>query len=303
MKDERLIEMRVFKAVAELGGFTAAAQALAATQPFVSRTVKRLEARLGISLLRRSTRHISLTSEGEQFLASTNKLLADLDAIEADVSNWRSDVSGQIRLTAPTNFGLDQIVPLLPDFLKTHSGVRINLSLNDKVVDLFDERFDVAVRMGNLQDSTLISRKLAALQRIVVASPKYIEERGRPEHPVDLVNHNCLLWDPPLDHLNRWPFVIDGKKVSIAVDGNFQGISGVASASMCSAHVGIGRMAEHLALPAIRRGELVPLLQEFQAPDELGIYAVFVQERLIHPRIRSFVDYLVESFKNPPWAE
>jgi DNA-binding transcriptional LysR family regulator len=303
VKDDRLIEMRVFKAVAELGGFTAAAHALSATQPFVSRTVKTLEERLGITLLRRSTRHLSLTSEGEHFLASTNKLLAELDVVEADVSNWRSEVSGQIRLTAPTNFGVDQIVPLLPHFLATHPNVRVNLSLSDTVVDLFDGRFDIAVRMGRLQGSMLVSRKLTDLQRVVVASPKYIRERGMPKHPNDLANHNCLRWDAPLDHLNHWPFVIDGKKVSLAVTGNFQCISGVASASMCTASVGIGRMAEHLALPAIRRGELIPLLQEFQAVDELGIFAVFVRERSIHPRIRVFVDYLVDRFKNPPWVD
>ena len=295
--------MRVFKAVAELGSFTAAAHAMSATQPFVSRTIQRLEARLGITLLRRSTRHLDLTAEGESFLASTNKLLADLDAIEADVSSWRSEFSGQIRLTAPTNFGVDQIVPLLPKFMAAHPHVGINLSLNDMVVDLLDGRFDVAIRMGRLQDSKLISRKLTALKRIVVATPKYISERGMTKHPNDLVHHNCLRWDAPLEHLNNWPFVIDGKKVSIAIAGNFQCISGVASASMCAADVGIGRMAEHLALPAIGRGELVPLLQEFQDKDELGIYAVFVQERLMHPRIRAFVDYLVECFRTPPWTE
>lgn len=295
--------MRVFKAVAELGGFTAAAHALSATQPFVSRTVKNLEHRLGVTLLRRSTRHLSLTSEGEHFLAATSKLLSELDGVEADVANWRSEVGGQIRLTAPTNFGVDQIVPLLPRFLAEHPSIRINLSLSDTVVDLVDGRFDIAVRMGALQDSMLVSRKLTGLQRIVVASPGYVREHGTPRHPGDLPSHNCLRWDAPLDHLNHWPFVIDGKPVTVAVTGNFQCISGVASASMCSANVGIGRMAEHLALPAIRRGELVPLLQEFQPADELGIFAVFVRERQTHPRIRAFVDYLVECFRTPPWVD
>lgn len=303
MKDERLIEMRVFKAVAELGGFTAASHALSATQPFVSRTVKNLEERLGITLLRRSTRRLSLTSEGEHFLAATNKLLTELDGVEADVSNWRSEVSGQIRVTAPTNFGVDQIVPLLPRFLAAHPNVRVNLSLSDTVVDLVDGRFDVAVRMGTLQDSMLVSRNLCGLQRIVVASAGYVRMHGRPKHPDDLVHHNCLRWEPPLDHLNHWPFMINGQKVTVAVTGNFQCISGVASASMCMAHVGIGRMAEHLALPSIRRGHLVPLLQEFQATDELGIFAVFLRERQTHPRIRAFVDYLVESFRTPPWLD
>jgi DNA-binding transcriptional LysR family regulator len=295
--------MRVFKAVAELGGFTAAAHALSATQPFVSRTIKNLETRLGITLLRRSTRHLSLTSEGEHFLASINRVLSELDAVEANVSNWRSEISGQIRLTAPTSFGVDQIIPLLPRFLAQHPDIRVNPSLSDTVVDLLDGRFDLAIRMGRLQDSMLVSRKLASLQRIVVASPQYVCERGMPKHPDDLAHHNCLRWDTPLEHLNNWPFIIDGKRVTMSVTGNFQCISGVASVSMCLAHVGIGRMAEHLSLPAIRRGELVPLLQEFRDDEELGIYVVFAKERVMHPRIRVFVDYLVECFKNPPWLD
>lgn len=295
--------MRVFKAVVDLGGFTAAAHALSATQPFVSRAVKNLENRLGVTLLRRSTRSLSLTAEGEHFLAATSKLLAELDVLEADVFNRRSTISGQLRVTAPTNFGVDQIVPLLPAFLARHPSVCVNLSLSDTVVDLVEGRFDVAIRMGQLQDSMLVSRKLTNLQRIVVASPRYVRENGMPRHPDELSRHNCLRWDAPLDHLNRWPFMIDGARVSVEVTGNFQCISGVASASMCIASVGIGRMAEHLALPAIRRGDLVPLLQDFQAIDDLGIYAVFVRERSTHPRIRAFVDYLISSFVTPPWAD
>jgi DNA-binding transcriptional LysR family regulator len=295
--------MRVFKAVAELGGFTAAASALSATQPFVSRTIKSLEQRLGITLLRRSTRHLRLTPEGEDFLASANKILGDLDAMEASLSSGRSELSGEIRLTAPTNFGVDQIAPLLPGFFARHPRIRINLALTDTVVDVLDGGFDIAIRMGRLQDSMLLSRKLAPLQRIVVASPVYVRQHGEPACPGDLASHNCLRWDAPLEHLNHWPFVVDGKKVSIPVSGNFQAGSGVAVAIMCTGHVGISRMAEHLALPLIRRGELVPLLTPYQPVDDAGIYAVFVRERFVHPRIRAFVDYLVESFEVPPWTE
>ncbi|WP_197911723.1 substrate binding domain-containing protein [Kineobactrum salinum] len=177
----------------------------------------------------------------------------------------------------------------------------INLSLSDTIADLFDDRFDLAVRMGHLKDSTLACKKLADLQRIVVASPEYINQHGTPKHPNDLLHHNCLRWDGPLKHLNTWPFTIDGKEVSITVDGNFQCISGIASTYMCLAHLGIGRMAEHLALPAIDRGELVPLLQEFQARDDLGIYLVFMKERVLPPRIRAFVDFVTDHFKNPSW--
>lgn len=295
--------MLVFKAVVELGGFTAAASALSTTQPFVSRVIKRLEQRLGITLLRRSTRQLRLTPEGKDFLASANKILGDLDAMEAGLSSGRADLSGEIRLTAPTNFGVDQVAPLLPGFFARHPRIRINLALTDTVVDLLDGGFDIAIRMGRLQDSMLLRRKLAPLQRIVVASPAYVREHGEPKRPADLAHHNCLRWDAPLERLNDWPFVVDGEKVVVRVTGNFQASSGVAIGIMCTGHVGVSRMAEHLALPLIRRGELVPLLTQYQPVDDAGIYAVFMRERFVHPRIRAFVDYLVECFEKPAWAD
>ena len=302
MKDNRLLEMRVFKAVVDAGGFTAAAHVLGLSQPFVSQTITRLEDRLGVRLLHRSTRGRRLTGEGESFLASCRRILDDIEQAEAEISAARSQASGDLRISAPLAFGLDQVVPRLPDFLAQHPSVVIHLALSDSIANLIEENVDVAIRMGRLVDSTLRSRKLCDLQRVVVAAPRYLEAHGQPGRPQDLNGHNCLLWEGPLDHLNRWPFMEDGNLHTLQVKGNFQSTSGQTLFELCTAGVGIMRLAEHLALPAIRRGSLVSLLDRYRVHDDTAIHAVFLPEREVLPRTRSFVDYLVDVFATPPWT-
>ncbi|MBO9537449.1 LysR family transcriptional regulator [Herbaspirillum sp.] len=302
MKDERLLEMQVFKAVADHGGFTAASHVLGASQPFVSRTLNNLEKRLGVALLRRSTRQVHLTEEGRIFLASCNRIIGDIELAEGQISSTGASASGDLRITAATSFGMDQVVPLLPEFMETYPNVRVRLSLSDNLVDIIGSGVDVAIRMGHLQDSMLLSRKLCHLQRLIVAAPSYIARHGAPKTPDDLRRHNCLQWEAPMDHLNHWPFIVDGQRISVEIRGNFQFTSGMSSVEMVLAGVGMTRMAEHFALPAIRSNKLVPLLTEYQAQDDTAIYAVYAKERHVHPRVRAFVNYLAEKFKEPPWT-
>lgn len=299
MKDNRLIEMRVFKAVVESGSFTAAAHLLGVSQPFVSQTLANLERRLDVQLLHRSTRSQRLTSEGEAFLASCRGIIEEIDLAELQIRS--PEPAGELRVTAPRAFGSDQIVPRMPDFLAAHPKISLRLSLSDSVANLLEENFDVAIRMGRLQDSSLMSRKLADLQRIVVASPGYIERHGQPVTPQGLERHNCLLWEPPMEHLNRWPFVLNGKRQDLLVKGRFRSSDGTALFQMCVAGVGVMRLAEHLALPAIRSQVLVPLLVDYQAKDDTAIHALFLRERRLIPRIRAFVDHLGHVFRTPPW--
>lgn len=301
MKDDRLVEMLVFKAVAETGGFTAAARLLGVSQPFVSQSLNNLEKRLGVRLLHRSTRTQRLTSEGHAYLASCRSVIEAIDRADQKVKS--PEPEGDLRVSAPLAFGMDQIVPRLPAFLEGHPKVRLHFSLSDSLVNLLEENFDVAIRMGRLQDSSLVSRKLCGLQRVVVAAPKYLDKHGRPLAPQQLGEHNCLMWQAPREHLNRWPFLIEGKRHEVAVQGNFRSSDGTTLFQLCGAGVGIMRLAEHLALPAIRSSTLVPLLAEFQAQDDTAIYALYLSERQLVPRIRAFVDYLVAVFRTPPWAE
>lgn len=299
MRDDRLVEMRVFRAVAETGGFTAAANVLGVSQPFVSQTVSNLERRLGVQLLHRSTRKQRLTSEGEVYLASARRIQDEIEQAEDQVRT--SEPAGDLRVSAPLAFGLDQVVPQLPAFLEAHPRVSLHLSVSDLVVNLLEDNFDVAIRMGQLQDSSLMSRRLCALQRIVVASPAYIAKHGQPVTPAGLARHSCLLWQAPMDRLNHWPFLIDGKREAVPVNGSFRSGDGSCLFQMCVAGVGVMRLAEHLALPAIRAGKLVRLLADYEAPDDTAIHAVFLPERKLVPRIRAFVDHLAEVFRQPPW--
>lgn len=299
MKDDRLVEMRVFKAVVDAGGFTAAAHQLDVSQPFVSQNIASLERRLGVTLLHRSTRTYRLTAEGERFLAACNRILDEIAHTEAQIGS--AQAAGDLRITAPLAFGMDQVVPRLPAFLEAHPQIRLHLALSDVLANLIDDGVDVAVRMGRLQDSSLIGRRLCGLQRIVVAAPAYADAHGLPQVPEALMQHNCLLWSGFQEHLNRWPFLVGGERQEVAARGNFRSSNGLTLFQLCTAGVGIMRCAEHLALPAIRRGELVPLLSEYLAPDDTAIHAVFLPERQLVPRIRTFVDYLSECFRQPPW--
>jgi DNA-binding transcriptional LysR family regulator len=300
MKDTRLVEMRVFRAVAEAGGFTAGARVLGVSQSFASQTVADLERRLGVPLLHRSTRARRLTPEGESYLAACRRLLEEIDVAEGELRP--AEPAGALRVTAPRAFGADQIVPRLPDFLARHPRVSLHLSLSDQMANLLEDGFDVAIRMGRLQDPALAHRPLCRLQRIVVAAPAYLARHGTPATPQDLLQHEGLLWEPPMEHLNRWPFVSAGRRHEVAVRGRLHSSDGTALFEWCVAGAGVMRLAEHLALPAIRRGALVPLLQAHQAHDDLAIHAVFLPARQRVPRVRAFVDHLAEAFRDPPWA-
>lgn len=300
MKDNRLLEMQIFRAVVEHDGFTAAAYALESSQPFISKTIAQLEKRLGAKLLHRTTRRHRLTTEGERYLAACREILAALDEAETSFTS-QSEPSGDLRVSAPLAFGTDQILPILPGFLEAHPKVKVHLSLSDTVVNLVDDNVDIAVRMGRLQDSSLKARRLCGLRRIVVAAPSYIERYGVPENPQALKEHNCLEWHGAQEHLNHWPFGPKQASSQHIAVGNFRSSNGLSLAEMCFRGVGVMRMAEHLALPAIRQGHLVRLLSDFEWDDTLAIHAVYLSERHLNARIRVFIDYLAMAYKYPPW--
>ncbi len=303
MKDDRLVEMRVFKALAETGSFTAAALRLDVSQPYVSRVLAALEVRLGCQLLHRSTRRQRLTREGERFLALAIRVLSTLEQAEAQIKS--DDPSGELNVSAPLAFGLDQVVPCLTPFMQDHPKLAVRLSLSDAVVNLIDSNIDVAIRMGRIQDESLVSRKLCELHRIVVAAPAYLERHGMPVTPVGLEDgqHRCLLWDGMHKHLNRWPFIIDGRLVHIVARGGFHSDNGSSLYQLCLAGMGIMRLAEHLALPAIRRGDLVPVLCDYTVRDDTAIHAVYLHGNRSVPRVRAFVDHCVAFFSTPAWEQ
>ncbi|WP_349367765.1 LysR family transcriptional regulator [Salinarimonas sp.] len=301
MRDDRLVEMRVFQALVATGGFGAAANALGVSQPFVSQTIQRLEARLGTKLLHRTTRGHRLTEEGERYLDAARRVIDAVEAAEADWQRSEAQVEGLLRVSAPIAFGLDRITPLMPDYLRRHPNVSLDLRLTDDVENLIDDRIDVAVRMGKPTDSSLMHRRLCGLQRIVVATPELVARFGTPERPADLARLPCVAWDGSREHLNRWKFVEDGEVVTFHAESRFRSNQGMSLYQMCLGGFGVMRIAEHLARPAIADGRLVQLLPDHHAVDDTEIYALFLPDRRMAPRIRSFVDFMVEAFRAPDW--
>lgn len=303
MRDDRLLEMRIYQTVVETGGFTAAAHSLGVSQPFVSQTIQRLEARLGTKLLHRTTRGHRLTDEGERFLTAARRVI---DAVEEAEATWQRSamqVEGPLRVSVPIAFGLDRITPLMPAFLASFPNVSLDLRLTDDTENLIDDHIDVAIRMGRLPDSSLMHRRLCKLQRIVVASPALLATHGTPQTPADLARLPCIAWDGSREHLNRWAFVQDGKPVTFRAESRFRSNQGMSLYQMCLDGFGAMRIAEHLARPAIADGRLVQLLPEATATDDTAIYAVFLPDRHMVPRIRSFVDFMIEAFSAPDWEE
>jgi DNA-binding transcriptional LysR family regulator len=300
MIDNRLVEIRVFKAVAEIGSFTAAAEALGISQPYATRLLTELEQRLGVTLLHRSTRGQRLTEEGRDFLADCNHVLEVMEDAQARASTSAQQM-GLLRIGLPLVFGMDQVVPLLPQFLEAHPGLSVRISLSDSQSNLIDDEIDVVVRMGRLEDSSLVAKRLCDLRRLVVAAPSYISRHGMPAHPDELLQHQCLLWHGPLKYRNTWPFIVGDERADVTVQGSISSTNSLALMELLKAGAGIGHVAEHVALPLIRRGDLVQMLEGYCCHPELSISAVFRRERRTAPRIRAFVDFLSAVFVQPPW--
>lgn len=301
MKDDRLLEMRVYQAVVVTGGFTAAAHSLGVSQPFVSQTIQRLEKRLGVKLMHRTTRGHRLTPEGERFLEVARRVLDAVEAAEADWQLSDAQVEGLLRVSVPIALGLDRITSVIPDFLEKHPKLSLEMRLTDDSESLIDDQIDVAIRMGKLSDSGLMHRRLCRLQRIVVAAPALVARHGMPTRPADLGAFPCLAWDGSRSQLNRWKFLEDGKEITFHAESRFRSNQGMSLYQMCIAGVGAMRVAEHLARPAIEDGRLVQLLPDHTAVDDTAIYAVFLPDRHMVPRIRNFINFMVDAFRSPDW--
>ncbi|MFO6464633.1 LysR family transcriptional regulator [Jannaschia sp. KMU-145] len=301
MKDDRLLQMRVFVAVVEAGGFTAAAHRLGTGQPFVSQSVRRLEDRLGTKLLHRTTREVRPTDEGLRYAEGARVALDAVERAEGETRDGAARIAGTLRVSAPLAFGLDRIAPLLPGFLDSHPALDLSLVLTDDSVDLVADGIDVAIRMGRLPDSGLTLRRLCDLRRVVVAAPAFLARHPVPETPRDLDALPVLAWAGAREHLNAWPFSIDGERWTFQARGRFRSNEGLSLVQMCEAGFGIMRCAEHLARPAIREGRLVPLLEAYTEADDGAVHAVFLPDRMLPARVRAFVDHIAAALRAPDW--
>ncbi|MGL4264621.1 MAG: LysR family transcriptional regulator [Afipia sp.] len=290
-------EMEVFARVVELGGFSAAARAFRMTPSAVSKLVARLETRLGVRLINRSTRKLQLTPEGTAYYDRSIRILDDINTAEREAAIGATP-RGRVRVNTSVPFGLHWLLPLLPGFLKLHPGVSVDVSLTDTVVDLMEERADIAIRVGPLRESRLLARKLGESRMVVVAAPAYLTEHGTPRTPADLAKHNMLgfCFSKQID---GWPFRdSSGGLVSVQPVGNALVSDGEAMQRLTAAGAGLSRLARFHVDADIGAGRLVPVLEDFNPGDLEPIHAVFVGHGGQLPaRVRAFLDYLVENVR------
>jgi DNA-binding transcriptional LysR family regulator len=295
-------EMEVFARVVELGGFSAAARAFRMTPSAVSKLVARLEARLGARLVNRSTRKLQLTAEGCGFYERCVRILADMDEAEREIAA-KTAPRGRVRVNANVPFGLHCLLPLVPDFLARHPEITLDIALTDEVVDLLQERADVAIRVGPLRNSQLVARKLGETRMAVVAAPAYLDRRGTPATLEDLARHNCIGFNFARSFAG-WPFRAGDGIATVPAIGDVQVGDGESARRLALAGMGLARLGLFHVGPDIAAGRLRIVLDELNPGDVDDIHAVFIgQGGHLPARIRAFVDFLAARAHMQDWSQ
>jgi DNA-binding transcriptional LysR family regulator len=294
----KLKQLESFVSVVARGSLTAAALAEGVAPAIMGRRLDALEERLGVKLLVRTTRRITLTHEGSAFLEDCQRLLADLANAEASVSAGGVKASGHLRITAPAGFGRRHVAPLVPQFRAQHAEVTITLNLSDRVVDLAGEGFDCAVRVGDMPDSSLVSVRMADNRRLCVATPRYLQIHGTPQHPGELAKFDCLTLSSDASQTRGWAFTVDGELLHLKPGGPLDCSDGQVLHDWCLAGCGIAWRSTWEVESELAAGRLVAVLEDFAAPPN-GIYAVFPQRKHLPLRVRLWIDFLKHHYSRP----
>ena len=296
---DKFEDLQAFVAVVEAGTFTAAADRLNSAKSAVSRRVSALEERLGVQLLRRTTRVLNLTETGQSFYEHSARILADLDEAEAAVQQEHGELSGSLRVALPLSFGVRHMCKPIAAFSRQHPRLKFDLDMNDRRIDQVEEGIDVAIRIGHLKDSSLIVRKLFDSNTVVAASPHYLKTHGTPESPAELRDHECLIYSN-LANPDSWSWTDEkGKERSVEVQPAIRSSSGDFLTNAASHGLGVVIQPTFLAAEAIRRGNLVPVLTNVKWPTAPA-YAVYPPTRHLSYRVRAFIDFLAERFAGTP---
>jgi DNA-binding transcriptional LysR family regulator len=297
---DKLKQIESFSAVAVKGSLTAAALAEGVAPAVIGRRIDALEQRLGVKLLVRTTRKISLTHEGSAFLEDCQRVLTDLASAEASVSAGGVKASGHLRVTAPGGFGRRHVAPLVPRFVGLHPEVNVSLNLSDRVVDIVNEGVDCAVRVGDLPDSSLVSVRLADNRRLCVAAPTYLRRAGTPQHPQDLLRHQCLTLSSEASQTRGWAFLVDDALTHLRPHGRMDCSDGQVLHAWCRAGMGLAWRSTWEVEQDLHDGSLVSVLDAFAAPPN-GIYAVFPHAKHLPLRVRLWIDFLKHSYGDPAY--
>ncbi len=297
----KLQAIEVFIKVAELKSFTAAASALELSRTVVSDRVKELEHELGVRLLQRTTRRVALTEAGAAFLERARVGVSALEEAAAEAASLSATPRGVLRINAPMSFGFRRLAPEIGAFMQAYPEVRVELTLTDRLIDLIEEGVDIAIRIGELRDSSLIARKLASCRMMLCASPDYVKRHGAPKHPRDLERHTRLFYTLWLAS-DEWRFRKRGEDVVVrAGDAALRSNNGDAIAAAAAAGAGVALQPDFIAKPLIRQGSLVELLPAWRAA-EFGVYAVYAPTPFVPAKSRAFMDHLAKAYAKPPWA-
>jgi len=299
---DRLDDISLFLRVLDQGSISAAARSLDLSVAVASQRLKRLERDLGVRLLHRTTRRLHPTPEGMQLARQGRALVEDLEALTSGLRDGADGVGGTLRVTISAAFGREYISPLLPGFMARHPRLRVYAHLSDETVDLVGAGFDLAIRIGALDDSSLVARRLASNRRLLCASPDYLQRHGRPRTPADLARHECVLLAGSSGRHDVWRLTGgDGREHVVRVQGRLETTLGELVRDAALAGQGIAQHSLWHVHEALRAGRLEVVLPEYTLP-EGAIWAVMPQRRMVPPRVRAFVDFLASEFgENPPW--
>ncbi len=293
-------EMSILARVVDRGSFAAAAVDFGLSPSAVSKLVTRLESRLGVRLLNRTTRRLALTAEGEVFLDRSRKILEAIEAAESEIASSHRAAQGLLRVHAFPTFAVDHLSAVLPDFLARYPRITFEFLVTNRVIDLVDDNIDVALRVGSLGELTFVARKIADLTQVVCASPTYLARHGTPTHPRDLARHACLT----LSHVpnsRRWSFDVRGEAMQIEVNGPVIADSAHMLLKLAINGAGIVRFGDIIVAQAIQDGRLIPMLESLQQRESFPLWAIFQHGRQRAPRVKAFLDFLMERFGTAPW--
>ncbi|MGY2575427.1 LysR family transcriptional regulator [Vibrio sp. C8] len=291
--------LKLFVRLASSQSISMAGQELGLSPAVASSHINKLEESLGVRLVHRTTRKVSITAEGRAFLPYAEEVLASVEAAKGAVGVGHSNPTGTLRVTAPASFGRMHLIPAMNGFMQRYPELNIEFRFSDSIIDMVEGGFDVAIRAAELKDSSLVARKLAPDRRIVVASPAYLNQFGAPEKPQDLVNHQCI----NLIGLDNWTFKTDEGVVSVKTSGRLRCDNGDAMRDATTGGLGISINSIWSVYKQLKSGELVEILQDYPLAMEASIWAVYPSSRLIALKVRAFIDYFSEYYGQPAYWE
>jgi len=290
---DKFLEMKTFATVVDGGSFVQAADTLGMSKPAVSRHVAELEQRLGVRLLQRTTRKLSLTEEGRLFYGRCKALLADVEVAEEEITAKSIAAKGLIKVNVPVSFGLLELAPLWPDFMSKYPEITLDITLADRIVDLVEEGYDMAIRIARLPNSSLVSKKLTSTRMVLCASPGYLKKHGRPKHPSELANHSVLAYSL-LATGDLWEFEGPEGRVTVGVDPTLRTNSGDTCRVAALQNKGIVLQPSFMVGGDLRDGTLVELMPQYRSL-EFGVYAIYPTRQYVAPKVRALVNFLTKA--------